>query len=847
MLLLNITRIKKIYFKYRLSQINYHLNSFLFVGTGVEEENFQALTLKHHTSKLRDYSDLIGVSTFGFRGEALSSLCALSKVTITTRHKNDELGTKIEFDHNGLIIKKTPCSRQVGTTVLLVNIFYTLPVRQKEFHKNIKREFNKMTQLLYAYCLISTHAKIMCTNQNKGYGRTIIVSTQANSTLRDNIVNIFGSQQNQNLLEIKPLNTYIAESADVMDIENGKCQKSPFQIEGVISSCAHGAGRSAPDRQFYYINSRPCEPTKIMKVVNEVYKQFNGNQNPFVFLNIKMENQDVDVNVTPDKRQIFLNHEKVLTTLLKQALMKLFENIPGTMKLQNKLLDASNFNQSTFTKNALHNLEKPNETGKCENSSLKRKMSFLERFANDTKQIKLSSENDNSTIINTAITDIKTPNLSSDSEDEAKGPTTPNFKPMDKIAEETSDYEDKSNIQDFKVSLKNNPIFMPKNINVFHEKDEVDEGSYNEKKFNVTSKINPIDVSKETNECKEKSLIEKVKNEPKLNLVFNPKIINEFSEDDLNKGQDFKDSDAEYSLDQDESSCELNIEEKSNTSDESIQCKNKTKVSQVKKDNDLAYNKNRPKVEMKCSLEDIKQRMQMQEKSKEVQESKLNRIKFRSEITPSSNETAEKELEREISKEMFSKMTIIGQFNLGFIIVQLEDDLFIIDQHASDEKYNFENLEKTTTLVNQKLVVPQTLELTAMNESILLDNLEVFERNGFKFEIDKEAVTTKRVKLSAIPMSKNFEFGKEDIDELLFMLQDSSGDNSTCRPSRVRSMLASRACRKSVMVGSPMTRADMRKLVDNMGTMEQPWNCPHGRPTMRHLVNLFLLKKGSEQ
>ncbi|XP_050672078.1 mismatch repair endonuclease PMS2 isoform X5 [Leptidea sinapis] len=124
-------------------------------GSGVTEDNFEALTLKHHTSKLSEYSDLLDVSSFGFRGEALSSLCALANLTITTRHRTAEYASKIQYDHKGNIINKTPCSRQVGTTVTLSNLFCTLPVRQKELHKNVKREFNKLTNLLYAYCLIS--------------------------------------------------------------------------------------------------------------------------------------------------------------------------------------------------------------------------------------------------------------------------------------------------------------------------------------------------------------------------------------------------------------------------------------------------------------------------------------------------------------------------------------------------------------------------------------------------------------------------------------------------------------------------------------------------------------------
>lgn len=66
---------------------------------------------------------------------------------------------------------------------------------------------------------------------------------------------------------------------------------------------------------------------------------------------------------------------------------------------------------------------------------------------------------------------------------------------------------------------------------------------------------------------------------------------------------------------------------------------------------------------------------------------------------------------------------------------------------------------------------PQPLELTGVNEQILMDNLDVFKKNGFTFEINEDALPTKRVKLLTLPMSKNWIFGKEDIEELLFMLR----------------------------------------------------------------------------
>lgn len=205
------------------------------------------------------------------------------------------------------------------------------------------------------------------------------------------------------------------------------------------------------------------------------------------------------------------------------------------------------------------------------------------------------------------------------------------------------------------------------------------------------------------------------------------------------------------------------------------------------------------------SIAEIKRLMERDTdwKDKLKEETRKNRLKFKAKIDPKLNKSAEKELETEIAKSDFVRMDIIGQFNLGFIIVRLDQDIFIIDQHATDEKYNFETLQERTILQHQPLVVPQTLDITAVNEIILMNNLKVFEANGFRFDIDPNRPVTKRVKLIGKPFSKNWEFGKEDIDELIFMLQDGTSDSSylaTCRPSRVRAMFASRACRSSVMI-----------------------------------------------
>lgn len=130
------------------------------------------------------------------------------------------------------------------------------------------------------------------------------------------------------------------------------------------------------------------------------------------------------------------------------------------------------------------------------------------------------------------------------------------------------------------------------------------------------------------------------------------------------------------------------------------------------------------------------------------------------------NASAAQELDRVFNQADFPRMQIIGQFNLGFIVVRLGQDLFIIDQHASDEKYNFERLASTTVLNKQPLLRPQPLDLSPGEALTVRDNLDVFAQNGF----DIQELDNGQLALAALPFSKNVTFGKDDVLELVDML-----------------------------------------------------------------------------
>ncbi|NWX95602.1 PMS2 endonuclease, partial [Nothoprocta ornata] len=799
-------------------------------GSGVEEENFEGLTLKHYTSKIQDFSDLIHVETFGFRGEALSSLCALSDVTIFTCHKSAKVGTRLIFDHNGKITQKTPYPRQQGTTVSIQQLFYTLPVRHKEFQRNIKKEYAKMVQILQAYCIVSKGVRINCTNQIGQGKKSPVVSTTGSPSLKENIGAVFGQKQLHSLIPFVqlPPNEAVCEE---YGLNTTNMPQNFYRITGFISRCDHGVGRSATDRQFFFINQRPCDPAKVAKIVNEVYHLYNKHQYPFVVLDICVDSECVDINVTPDKRQILLQEEKLLLAILKTSLIEMFGSDVNKLDVNQNLLDIAGNLKRTLPEET----EKPQvevlPDSKTQNpSSAGSEIMTLTRLRESFSLHQMTESNFQSP--KRVKRQHSSPRKLS-SFDTTWSPVSTRKTVLRKESESCCEVESKmSATSRYLRKLEDNTdsgfssTSAESDVGYIMPEDE----SYSERSTNSSSE--EIGNSKEElqNECletvglSEKSLecdVQFLGTVHKLNQVEdwnNSNNLSQVASSSSPRKSYFKSK-------ADDLKADLSSEEKSSKHhlayvDVLVEVKKKTVPLEFS---------------MKVLAEKVRKVIQQQKKRIETR----NYRRFKAKISPGENKVAEDELRKEISKEMFAKMEIIGQFNLGFIIAKLNSDLFIIDQHATDEKYNFEMLQQHTVLQGQKLIAPQNLNLTAVNETILIENLEIFRKNGFDFVINENAPVTQRVKLISLPTSKNWTFGPQDIDEMIFMLSDCPG--VMCRPSRVRQMFASRACRKSVMIGTALNTQEMRKLVTHMGEIEHPWNCPHGRPTMRHIVSLDLI------
>ncbi|KAI7797189.1 putative mismatch repair endonuclease PMS2, partial [Triplophysa rosa] len=771
-------------------------------GKGVEEQYFEGLTLKHHTSKLRDFSDLIHVETFGFRGEALSSLCALSDLSVVTCHESAQIGARMVFDQDGRLTQNVPHPRQHGTTVTLQKLFSTLPVRHKEFQRNIKKEYAKMVFVLQSYCIISTGVRITCTNQIGQGKRTTILCTSGSNSVRDNIGAVFGPKQLQSLIPFVQISPSDAIKEDY-GLSGVDVPENLFTIEGFVSQSDHGVGRSATDRQFFFINKRPCDPVKVSKLVNEVYHMYNRHQYPFVALNISVASDCVDVNVTPDKRQILLQEENLLLATLKCSLIAMYET--GINKIS--------FNHIPTPITSLCRTPKTSAISEDQDTD-----SVAEAIQDDVSE---SSTGSRKTSINLA--GLK---------EAFSNHQAPGVRSMQSSHKAACGGPSQKMMYSFVSCSKTTPDVIRKPLT-----------SFTTSVSSVKSYTVCLDRFKSTFNSDTDSGVahqNSTKEDPEhgQDYVLPDSVVDE---------NGVKTETVDEAVDTEFRSYDGLVPETKSEHEDRIfspETKRARRDSQIKTDSlellDSPVSIQKKTVHLQFSLQELSkriQRLQAQQREDSDKEPKYRR--FRATISPGENHSAEDELKKEISKDMFKEMEVIGQFNLGFIITKLKSDLFIIDQHATDEKYKFEMLQQNTVLKGQRLIVPQNLHLPAISETVLIENLEIFRKNGFDFLIDEEAQVMERVKLVSLPTSKNWTFGPSDIEELIFMLSDCPG--VMCRPSRVRQMFASRSCRKSVMVGTALNTTEMKKLVVHMGEIEQPWNCPHGRPTLRHLANLDMI------
>jgi DNA mismatch repair protein PMS2 len=159
---------------------------------------------------------------------------------------------------------------------------------------------------IQAYALIAKGVRFGCTNTTGKNVKSVVLKTQGNDSLKDNIITVLG-MNTFNCLE--PMALCISESC---------------KVEGFLSKPGLGNGRNLGDRQYFFVNGRPVDMPKVGKLVNELYRSANSKQYPIAILNFTVPTKAYDVNVTPDKRKIFFSEETSFLQALREGLQQIY-------------------------------------------------------------------------------------------------------------------------------------------------------------------------------------------------------------------------------------------------------------------------------------------------------------------------------------------------------------------------------------------------------------------------------------------------------------------------------------------------------------------------------------------
>ena len=252
-------------------------------GCGISREDVPAAFLRHSTSKIRTVDDLVHIGSLGFRGEALSSIAAVSQVELVTKTADQTFGTRYRIA-GGKEEGIEDTGAKDGTTFIIRQLFYNTPARRK-FLKTPMTEASHVGDLMTRMAL--SHPEVSFQFINNGQTK---LHTAGNGKLRDVIYHVYGREIASNLLR-------------------AEYETSGLKITGFLGKPLISRG----NRNFenYYINGRYVKSSIIAKAIEDGYKDFTmQHKYPFVVLHMEINTENIDVNVHPTKMELRFNRQQ---------------------------------------------------------------------------------------------------------------------------------------------------------------------------------------------------------------------------------------------------------------------------------------------------------------------------------------------------------------------------------------------------------------------------------------------------------------------------------------------------------------------------------------------------------
>ena len=756
-------------------------------GSGIAKDDMEIAFERHATSKIRRAEDLASVTTMGFRGEALASIAAISKVEMISKKIGDEVGNKIVVE-GGKTIEFEEAARSVGTTITVQNLFYNTPVRYK-FLKKDYTEAGYIEDVVTRIALVNLDVAIKLISNGK-----TIVQTSGTGDLKATIYSIYGKDISMEVTEV--------------DYEYEE-----IRVSGVVGNPV--IARSNRSNQLFFLNGRYIKDKNLTAAADQAYKGIIPvGRYGFIVLNLQMDPKAVDINVHPAKLEVRFEDESKVFKAVYHAIKSSLTNIDST---KNDTLDFG---------------FKPTPESKLEDTMELPKINVLnnkvQEVAETVSKEKVSYSDVNK-IFKTEDEDMKI----YDGDNKKKQGIVGLFQKIIKEPEETEDELNNNYLEE--IYKKNKGIAEPSSNSSLSNNDDYVGTAIRNKGYNSTDDIinnvmNNMSSNAGIQENSTNNVIPEVKNSEKLENINNVESINyeknifddntqEINSTEVNEkinselakeiisryAEKTKKMEAENIIkDEATTAIEEQVEntlteveenfnktwneQKGNESFENIaseliksslnsdatqmidtsEVRGALKNDTETVENTLTEEKNKVDTvvpENNVETEPNPEFEEMYKKTFGIEPFSIRKEKEKEKELENVQEEKEESLADEFSYADSTSINVFEEneetFNTpykyigiafnSYIIIEVKNDLYIVNQTLANEKLIYENIKANfyseDVKDEQELLLPDVINLSEKDMFIAEDNLKMFNKAGFSFSEFGENT----IKLEAVP------------------------------------------------------------------------------------------------
>lgn len=308
-------------------------------GCGIERDDVRKVFISHATSKISKKDDLNSIATLGFRGEAMASISAVSKVELLTKAENEEIGTRYEIA-GGEELEFDDAGCPNGTTIVVRDIFFNTPARMKFLKKDVT-EGNQVAGIVDRMAISHPEISFRFIRDGKQ-----VLITSGNGDLKSTVYSVLGKEMSDSLMSVD-------------------YSFNDMRLTGFVSKPT--ASRKSRAGQYFYINNRIVKSKTAMAALEQAYKNtIMVGRFPACVLNIELNPAQVDVNVHPAKTEVRFANEKPIFDLVYYAVKTAIENDRTVKEVE-------------FKENPIYRQESKNVYQNNDNKSFQAKFDFFKK------------------------------------------------------------------------------------------------------------------------------------------------------------------------------------------------------------------------------------------------------------------------------------------------------------------------------------------------------------------------------------------------------------------------------------------------------------------------------------